>query len=427
MTDEATLHPRMTAQASARAQVLPARMLAAAAICALPIVVGLFVAATTFRGGSIVPWRPVMVDLDVYRQAGRALLQGGDIYALQGPLPFLYPPFAALLAVPLALMAAAAVQILWTIAGVLAILAVMYRYGLRGWVLGLGGAGAVFFVEPVNQTLAFGQLGIILVALVVLDLVPGPRLLPGRRLLPEGVLTAVAAAVKLTPGIFVLYLFASGRRRAAVTAVVVGAGVTLATWALLPSTSGGFWGRLAHGDTGLGNGIVYYTNQSVMADIVRIFGMSRTASAAGLLLAVLVAAVGVWASALWHRLGDVPFAVTLSGIAGLLASPVSWSHHFVWVVPFALCLLGTHVPSGQSPAIRLPVWFQVTGWLFVGWVLAVPYKRLPNGGDVELAWSWWQNTLATVTAVLGVALLAAAVVVARRQAYRAPAKLTRKV
>ncbi|HJV12912.1 MAG TPA: hypothetical protein VJ625_03385, partial [Propionibacteriaceae bacterium] len=70
-------------------------------ICILPVLVALYVGATTF-GGSLIPWRPIMVDLEVYRQAGSLLLAGGNFYNLPGPLQFLYPPFAAVLAVPLA-------------------------------------------------------------------------------------------------------------------------------------------------------------------------------------------------------------------------------------------------------------------------------------------------------------------------------------
>jgi alpha-1,2-mannosyltransferase len=412
----------------------PALLARAATLCALPLLVGLFVASATFPGGSMVPWKPVMVDLDVYRQAGRVLLEGGDIYSLPGSLPFLYPPFAALLAVPLALFPAPAVQILWTVVGVLAVLAMMHRFGLSGWVLSLAGSVAICLVEPVTQTLAFGQLGILLTALVVLDLVPGPRILPGsprrsppsfrRRRLPEGAMTAVAAALKLTPGIFLIYLLAVGKRRAALVTVAVGAAVTALSWVVAPAISADFWGRLAHGDTGLGHSIIYYTNQSVMADVIRVFGVSSSVSTLALLPALLVVLVGVWAAALWHRLGDVALAVTLCGIAGLLASPVSWSHHFIWVVPFALCLIGTprrSATSGeQRTATRLPIWYQIVGWLFVGWVVAAPFKQLPNGGDVELTWTGSQHWLASMTAVLGMAVLVGSVALAwtRRRIQR---------
>src|SRR5215212_1691207 len=174
-------------------------------ICVLPVLVALYVGATTFGGGTFIPWRPGMVDLDVYRRAGSVLLAGGNFYDLPGPLQFLYPPFAAVLATPLALLPSTAVQIVWTAAGAMALVAILHRFGLTGWVLSLAGVVVVYLVEPVVQTLAFGQLGIFLVALVVLDLAPGPRVF-SRRLLPEGMLTAVAAAIKLTPAIFVVYL-----------------------------------------------------------------------------------------------------------------------------------------------------------------------------------------------------------------------------
>lgn len=393
----------------------------------LPVLAGLYVATTTF-GGSMLPWHPMMVDLDVYRRAGRLLLDGGDVYNLPGQLPFLYPPFAALLAVPLALLPSVLVQVAWATAGVLAVLAVLYRFGLTGWVLSLVGTFTVIIVEPVSETLAFGQLGIFLVASVLLDLAPGPRILR-RRYLPEGTLTALATAIKLTPGIFLIYLIASGKRRAATVMVATGLAVTLVSAVIVPSASITFWGRLAHGDTGLGHSIIYYTNQSVMADVVRIFGLGSGAARLGLGLSAAVAALGVWSAVEWHRLGAVRLAVSICGVAGLLASPVSWLHHFVWVVPLALCLLqGTLLgsePGGvrSEPVPRLPSWFRILGWLFVGWVIVSPFRRLPNGADVELDWTWQENLLASVTAVLGMALLLAGIAVARRQRGRLQARV----
>jgi alpha-1,2-mannosyltransferase len=292
-------------------------------------------------------------------------------------------------------------------------------------VLSLVGSATVVLVGSVTETLAFGQLGIFLVALVLLDLTPGPRLLKGPRLLPQGTLTALATAIKLTPGIFLLYLIVTGRRRAWITTVVTGLVVTVVSAVVVPSASITFWGRLAHGDTGLGHSIIYYTNQSVMADVVRIFGLGRDVALVGLALSALVAALGVWAAAAWDRLDQVRWAVSLCGVAGLLASPVSWLHHFVWIVPLGLCLLqGTLLPAetaddttadhDTAAPLALPTWFQVLTWLFVGWVVVSPVRRLPNGADVELQWNWHQQAVASVTAVLGIALLVAAGLVARR-------------
>ena len=385
------------------------RLLRALAICLPPVLVGLYVGAATFPGGTAVPWSPIMVDLDVYRLAGSVLVTGGDFYDLPGPLQFIYPPFAGVLAVPLALLPVPLVEIGWTTAGVLALVAVLHRYGLTGWVLSLVSTAAIFFVQPVLQTLAFGQLGIFLVALVALDLAPGPRVLP-RRVLPEGVLTGLAAAIKLTPAIFVIYLLATGKRRAFVVSVITGLAVTLISWAIVPRASLEFWTRLAGGDTGLGGSVIYYTNQSVMANIVRIFGLDAGPAIVGLVLSAIVALAGVWAATLWHRLGEVRFAVVVCGVAGLLASPVSWLHHFVWVVPLAVCLA-----ERRPAARRFPEWFLALGWVFVGWVTAAPFRRLPNGADLELLWTWSQHLLASVTAIVGVAWLVGAIVVAQRR------------
>jgi alpha-1,2-mannosyltransferase len=388
-------------------------------ICLLPVFAGLWVAATEF-GGTRVPWRPNMVDLEVYRQAGRTLLAGGDFYELPGRLQFLYPPLAAVLSVPLALLPTVLVQVGWTVAGVLALLAVLHRVGLHGWVLSLAGTAALF-VEPVRQTLGFGQLGIFLVALVVLDLVPGPRVL-SRRLLPEGIWTALAACIKLTPALFVVYLLLVRRTRAFVVALVSGVALTLAAAVLTPRQSYEFWTRLAHGNTGLGGSIIYFTNQSVLADVVRALGLGAGASLLGLALSAVVAALGTWAAVLWHRRGDVALAVMLGGIGTLLASPVSWLHHFVWVVPLAVVLILDLLPIGHAP--RLPQWFGVLGLLFAGWVAVEPFQGLPNSADLELTWNADQNVLGSVTLLLGVAFLVAAVVVALRAAPRTTASST---
>jgi alpha-1,2-mannosyltransferase len=384
-------------------------------ICLLPVLMALWVGATSFPGGTALPWRPVMVDLDVYRLAGRVLLDGGNFYQLPGPLPFLYPPFAALLAVPLAVLPVAGVQIGWTIAGALMIVALLHRWGQTGWRLSLWSTAMVFAVVPVSQTLAFGQLGIVLVALVALDLAPGPRVLRGRRILPEGVLTGVAATLKLTPMIFVLYLLAVRRWRAALTATLTAGALTVLAAIILPRESLDFWTRLAHGDTGLGHSLIYYTNQSVYADFVRAFTLAPAGSVLGLLASAAVVALGVWAAAVWHRAGEVRFAVVLCGVASLLASPVSWLHHFVWIVPLAFSLV--ELVARRPPVV--PGWLLVLGWVFVGWVIVSPFRRLPNGGDLELQWTAGQHLLASVTAVLGVVLLLAAALVGRRQPRRA--------
>lgn len=63
----------------------------------------------------------------------------------------------------------------------------------------------------------------------------------------------------------------------------------------------------------------------------------------------------------------------------------------------------------------MPTWLIVLGWAFVGWVIVSPYRRLPNGADLELQWTAGQHVLASITAVLGIALLLAAALVGRKR------------
>jgi len=378
------------------------------AVCALPVLAALY--ATSFPDGTFDPWHPIMVDLDFYLRSGSVLIAGGDFYDLPGQLQFLYPPLAAVLAVPLALLPTAVVQIGWTAAGAVALVAILHRCGLTCWVLSLSGAAVVYVVQPIVQTLAFGQLGIFLVALVFLDLAPGPRVFP-RRLLPEGLMTAVAGAIKLTPAIFVVYLLAVRKFRAFWVAVITGVVVTLASAAIVPAASYEFWTGLAHGDTGLGHSIIYLTNQSVIANIVRIFGVGPTPAAVALVLSAVVAGAGVWAAVLWHRLGDVRLAISLCGVAGLLVSPVSWLHHFVWIVPLAMSLVERRSVGPRS----IPTWFLALSWGFVGWVAVAPFTKLPSGEDVEFQWSWSQHLVASMTTLLGLMLLAGAISIARQR------------
>ncbi len=369
------------------------------------MLVGLWVGATGL-GGTMFPWRPVMADLEVYRRAGAALLSGGDIYHLPNSLPFLYPPFAALIAVPLSILPAVVVEIGWTVANVLALLMIMRRLGVHGWALSVLATAVIWFVEPVNQTLAYGQVGVFLVALVVVDLIPGGD---GRRGRLTGALTGIAAAIKLTPGLFFLVLAAGRRWGAAIGVLVSFLVMTLVTAAVVPGVSLGYWTRLAHGDTGLGHSIIYTTNQSVLGAWLRWFGLGRLATFSGLAACGLVALLGVAAAVVWLRHGEPAMGVTLGGVATLLASPVSWSHHFVWIVPLGLLLFASRAAPG----------FRVVGFVFVGWVAAAPFKILPRGGDIELTYRWTQNLLASITPVLGVVLLVLGVFAGRPPAGRA--------
>lgn len=370
-----------------------------------PLVAALWIGSTTIAGGSFWPWNPAgMIDLEVYRRTGSLVLAGGDIFNADG-LPWIYPPFAALLAVAFAVVPLGVAGFAWLAMCAAALAAILHRFGITGWRLSLATTAAVVLANPVRETLGFGQLGIFLVAAVVLDSVPGPRLLP-RRVLPEGWLTGVATAVKLTPAVVAVYTFFAGRRKVGVTSFLAFLVATALGFALLWSESVYYWTKLVGGDSGMNSGIVYATNQSVMGVWTRVTG---TSSLAGLAFSAAVVALGVVAAVSMHHRGQVALSVCLAGLTSLLASPISWSHHYVWLIPLSLALW---------QARGLPAWFRRLGLGYAAWGLIAPFMWLPRGDNIELSYNPWQQLVVNVGVIVGVALLATSLAVARRNTGR---------
>ena len=268
--------------------------------------------------------------------------------------------------------------------------------------LSLWSTAVVFASEPVSQTLAFGQLGILLVALVVLDLAPGPAGAARSAAAARGGADRGRGRAQAHPGD--LRALSAGRpaRRAGLTATISGRRPHPAGRDRPAAGVAGLLEPARHGDTGLGHSLIYYTNQSVYADFVRAFTLAPPAPCSVCWPCAWWPPLGVWAAALWHRRGEVRFAVALCGVASLLASPVSWLHHFVWIVPLALPgragRAGTPAVAGLVARARL-------GVRRLGGRLAVP--------AAAQRWRTWsccgrrQHLLASVTALLGVALLLA--------------------
>jgi hypothetical protein len=190
---------------------------------------------------------PFRIDLAAYRAGGHTWLHGGNLYGqvpvIQGiSLPFTYPPIAAVLLAPLALLPMAAAGTLLTV-GSIVLAAVVLRMFLGrlagpaarslwavGWLL-----PPALLLEPVRSTLDYGQINMVLMALVAVDcLAVAPRW-------PRGVLTGVAAAVKLTPAAFVLFFLLRRDYRAAAAAGVSFAVTTAAGFALAGPDSVRYW------------------------------------------------------------------------------------------------------------------------------------------------------------------------------------------
>lgn len=332
---------------------------------AAPVLVLVLAAAVVgaLRGG--------FTDLFVYRYGGRAVLEGLPLFEARDPvtgLRFTYPPFAAVVMVPLAVLPARLAAALWTGAsvGALALAVVVVRRALDrpapGWLVTLLTGGALA-LEPVWQNLAFGQVNLFLMLAVLVDLVR-----PGQRW--SGVLVGVAAGVKLTPLLFVVLLALVGRRAAAGRAVLAFAGTVAVGFLAMPGSAGTYWAHRLFDARRVGPPALAH-NQSVYGALTRLLdGPPPTllwlAIAAPLALAVLVVGAG------WWQRGDRVLATGLASLAMLVASPVSWTHHWVWVVPLALA-----------------VW-ERSPWVGAAWAavfVARPVVWPPWGQSREFGWS----------------------------------------
>jgi alpha-1,2-mannosyltransferase len=290
-------------------------------------------------------------------------------------LPFTYPPFAAVAMVPLALAPAWLAAAVWTgISAAALAAAVGVAVGVAvgtaraeparpvpGRLVLLLAVGALA-VEPVWQNLAFGQVNLVLMLMVLADLV-----VPARRW--SGVLVGIAAGVKLTPLVFVVLLVLVGRRADAARAAAAFAATVLVGFAVMPASAAAYWtdGLLDPGRVGP-PGLAH--NQSAYGALTRLLDgpapiLLWLAVAGPLALVVLVL------GAAWYRRGDRLLGTCLAASAMLLASPVSWSHHWVWAVPVAVAL------------------WQRTRWGAVAWTAvfaARPMLWPPWGQGREYGW-----------------------------------------
>lgn len=343
------------------------------------------------------PWQPSTIDLQVYVYAMKDMLAGKDIFATTTPfwhLYFIYPPIAAVLMAPLAIGPYLMWQLVWTAALVWAQQSVLRRCGVpRGWKLGLVGVAVVLAVEPIRTTLGYGQVNTLLMAFVVADLLPDVE--GQRRRLPQGVLTGLATAIKLTPGLFIVFFFLIDRKRAALTAVISFAAFTAIGAIFLFSETLRFWTGLSGGDTRTASPL-YAGNQSLLGVFYRLGDSSRTTTVLGLAIGGIVALLGALVAAQWWREGEKVFAVALVGLCTNLASPLSWTHHYVWILPMAVAVLSAGVPR----------WARYLGGFWVIWVCAcLPLSVLPYAGARERSFTFLQQVVANLGPVVGFVLV----------------------
>lgn len=379
------------------------------------------VAATVALVGFLGPWGTGLIDLGVYRMGAQALLRGDDIYVVRQPgtgLLFTYPVFAALVFVPVGLVPEAVARVVMTI-GSLAGLFVLVHLSVLAFRQATGRSRTrvlrysvpitvvCLALHPVWDTFNFGQVNLILAAMVLLDIlvVASPRW--------RGVLVGIAAGIKLVPGLFILYYVVTGQRRAAITSALTTVATMVIGLLVAPGPSWDFWTK--HAFSPERTGAVYYAmNQSILGAVSRLLRNPEPPRALTYLLAVLAVAVALFAANRLYRRGETLMSVTVVAVAALLASPISWSHHWVWAIPALSTVAGWAATSPPPRQWRWWVFAVATAIVIVGPVLA------PKGGENELHHTVAQQALANVYFFLGVVYLGWALVRALRAPDRAP-------
>src|SRR4051794_17214198 len=295
----------------------------------------------------------LLIDLEVYRAGGRHVLDGQPLYAggVLLDLPFVYPPVAAVLFAPLALLPLPVLKVIWTVLELVLLALVAHRCARAvGVPPGSRTVAAVVllvsvatWLDPVRTTLYLGQINIVLLAVVLLDLLGRPD---SRW---RGVGLGLAAAIKLTPLLFVVYLLLRRRYRAAATAVATFVAAGALGFAVAPADSVQYWLRGTFAAADRIAAVDGAANHTVNGLTTRLLGPGPAATAlylagaAALVVAVLVLAVRA------SRGGEELLALSLCGLCSAAAAPFAWSHHWVWVVPL-LPALAARWAAGSRPA-----------------------------------------------------------------------------
>jgi alpha-1,2-mannosyltransferase len=300
------------------------------------------------------------------------------------------------------------------------------------------GSAAALLTEPVFRTMYLGQVNLLLMALVIGD-VAQPD---GRRL--KGAAVGIAAGIKLIPLVFIPYLLLTRRFRAAALAAGTFAATVVLGFLVVPGDSTDWW---LHGlfFNGSRTGFVGWGgNQSLRAILTRFAGSIHGATAAWMAAALLAAVIGLASAVLLDRAGHTMLAILATALVGLLDSPISWDHHWVWVVPGMMAAAHYASRAWQAGKRRAARWCAALAGalllIFAAWpgalwsvpvtgagdftnglIWAGPNSRVTQytlfgdkPGFLEYHWRGLQNLSGNAFVLAGLALLALLAVVAVR-------------
>jgi alpha-1,2-mannosyltransferase len=374
---------------------------------------------------------PYRIDIDVYRMGGQAWLDGHPLYSHDAKfhtpiglnLPFTYPPLAAVIFSPFAWLGMPAASITITLITLALLLVstmiVLTRMDVwstsrlvpgpawlrRWWLTALVVAAATIWLEPIKANFAFGQINVVLMTLVIADCVP--RRTPW----PRGLLLGLGIALKLTPAVFLLYFLLRRDRRAVFTSLASVVAATLAGFALAWHDSWEYWTDTVRNTDRIGSASLN-TNQNMAGTLARLGLDDHQRFLPWVAACFLVLALTIWAARRVLRAEEPTLAVMCIALFGLVTSPVSWSHHWVWMLPTVVV---TAVLAWRRRNLVLAV-VSAAGVALMVWT---PIDLMPKHHEVTAAlwrqlagvsYLWW--ALATLiaagaTAAVGATALAA--------------------
>ena len=353
-----------------------------------------------------VAWRlfghtPYRIDIDIYQMGGQAWLDGRPLYRgdvlFHTPiglnLPFTYPPLAAIVFCPFSWLhmpaASVAITLLTLVLLIVSTAIVLTRLDVwststtvpgpawlrRLWLAVLIAAAATIWLEPITSNFDFGQINVVLMTLVIADCVPRhPRW-------PRGLLLGLGIALKLTPAVFLLYFLLRRDNRAALAALASFAVATLLGFVLAWSDSWEYWTHTVHHTDRIGE-TALNTDQNIAGALARLGLGEHERFALWVAACLVVLGVTIWAMRRVLRAGEPTLALICVALFGLVVSPVSWSHHWVWVLP---AVLVTGILAWRRRNVALAV-LSVAGVALMRWT---PIDLLPKHHETTA--NWWRQ------------------------------------
>lgn len=305
------------------------------------------------------------IDFVVYRRGADVLLHGGSLYddvsVGPRPLPFTYPPFAGALFIPLAMIPFRLGLAIWELINALALVAIAWMTATRlpriagteparswaTWEIAALVFSVAVAMEPITDNFAYAQTNLIVVFAVLFDSLRESKW--------SGYLTGIATGFKITPGLFIVFMLVT-RRWTAAGRAAIGFGVTIAIGALFgPAQEWRFWTSSLFETDRVGETNTA-TNVAISGDLARL-STQPWSTAVWVTAALAILVTGLLIAKQWWP-SERLIAAAVVGTVGLLVSPISWVHHWVWMVPMVAILVALTIRARREH-LRSAVW--ITG------------------------------------------------------------------